>query len=80
MSEKSQFETAEVGDWFERDRGHVDHYKVVEIEETFGDRVRIVTEHPDICTKTDAETVRSRFDESTFNRQFEPVDMMEVDQ
>jgi hypothetical protein len=75
MSEKSQFETAEVGDWFKRDRTLIDHYKVVEIEETFGDRVRIVTECRDISGRTESETKRDRFDESTFNREFTPVDM-----
>jgi hypothetical protein len=70
---QSNFETAEVGDWFERDRGMVDYHKVVKIEETFGDRVRIVLESRSISTETDTDTVRTRADERQFEREFEPI-------
>lgn len=73
MSE-SNFETAEVGDWFERDRGVADYYKVVEIQETFGDRVRLVLEHRSASTRTDKDTVRRSFDSGEFEREFEPIE------
>lgn len=75
MSE-SNFETAEVGDWFKRDRGIADHYKVIEIEETFGDRVRVVLETRSISAQND-DTHTVRADESTLNNEFEPVDKEE---
>lgn len=70
---ENNFDTAEVGDWFERERGMVDYYKVVDVEETFGDRVRVVCESRNISTKTESETVRDRFDEFTFNSEFKPI-------
>jgi len=72
MSE-TNFETAELGDWFERDRGMVDYYKVAEIEETFGDRVRIVLESRSISTENDTDTVQTRADEGQFEREFDPI-------
>lgn len=72
---ESNFETAAVGDWFERDHGVADHYKVVEIEETFGDRVRVVLETRSMSTKTESDTTTIRADEPTLNDEFEPIDM-----
>jgi hypothetical protein len=72
--EFGNFETAEVGDWFERERGVADHYKVVEIEETFGDRVSIVLETRSASTKTDDETARRRVNEGEFEREFQAIE------
>jgi hypothetical protein len=72
--ENSHFETAEIGDWFERERGVADHYKVDEIEETFGDRVSIVLETRSASTETDNETARLRVNEGEFEREFEPIE------
>ena len=74
MSE-SNFETAEVGDWFERDHGTVTQFKVAEIEETFGDRVRIVLEGRSGSTQTEGETQTIRVDEAAMNNQFAPIKM-----
>jgi len=71
---ESNFETAEFGDPFERDRGVADHYKVAEIEETFGDRVSIVLETRSASTQTDNATARRRVNEGEFEREFEPIE------
>jgi hypothetical protein len=71
--DQSNFETADVGDWFERDRGVADQYKVAEIEETFGDRVSIVLESRSTSTKTHDETKQIRVDEGQMEREFEQI-------
>lgn len=77
MSE-NHFETAEVGDWFYKENGMTDYYKVVDIEETFGDRVKIVLETRDISTRTDTDTHQVSEKEPGFNREYEPVDPEEI--
>ena len=74
MTGESNFETAEVGDWFERNRGVADHYKITEIQETFGERVRVVLETGSVSTKTDTDTYRIRVDEGQMKREFEPIE------
>jgi len=66
MSE-TLFETVEAGDWLAKEHGMTDYAKVVDIEETFGDRVKIAVETRSLSAETDDKTFRKRLSEPEIN-------------
>ena len=68
------FETAEIGDRFERNRGMVDEYEVVDIKEIFGDRQALVLESEVINTDVEQDTSRTTVRQADFESEFVPVE------